>query len=45
MTYAYALQIAGISAGLAVIILGGLFVASRIYDRNTRRIEARGEGD
>lgn len=41
MTEAYALQIAGISLALSVLILGGLFVASRIFDRNTRRYEAR----
>lgn len=40
MTYAYALQIAGISAVLPVLGLGGLVITTRIYDRNTRRLEA-----
>ncbi|MDP4025356.1 hypothetical protein Q8W71_22245 [Methylobacterium sp. NEAU 140] len=40
MTDAYALQIAGISAVLSILGLGSLLVAARIYDRNTRRLEA-----
>jgi len=37
----YALQILMIAVAMSVLGLGGLFVAARIYDRNTRRLEAR----
>ncbi|MCJ2025343.1 hypothetical protein [Methylobacterium sp. J-067] len=35
----YALQITAIAFGLSVLGLGGAFIASRIYDRNTRRYD------
>jgi hypothetical protein len=36
---AYALQISAIAFGLSVLGLGAAFIASRIYDRNTRRFD------
>lgn len=35
----YALQIAAVAFGLSVLGLGGVFIASQIYDRNTRRYD------
>ena len=40
----YALQILAVAVAISALGLGGLFVAARIYDRNTRRLEAR-QGD
>jgi hypothetical protein len=36
---AYALQISAIAFGLSVLGLSAAFIASRIYDRNTRRFD------
>lgn len=35
----YVLEMAAVSLGLSVLGLGGAFIASRIYDRNTRRYD------
>lgn len=35
----YVLEISAIGLGLSVLGLGGAFIASRIYDRNTRRYD------
>lgn len=40
MGYEYTLQIAGIAAALSCLGLCGLFIASSLYDRNSRRDEA-----
>lgn len=45
MTQGYAYQILALAIAMSVLGLGGVFIASRIYDRNTRRLEARGEPD
>lgn len=45
MTQAYAYQILAVVIAMSVLALGGLSIASRIYDRNTRRLEARREPD
>ena len=39
MPLGYALQLATVSLGLTALGLGGVFIASRIYDRNTRRYD------
>ncbi len=41
MTQAYANQILVLALGMSVLGLGGLFIASRLYDRKTRQLEAR----
>ncbi|WP_279600581.1 hypothetical protein [Methylobacterium sp. J-077] len=41
MTQAYANQILALVLGMSAIGLGGLFIASRLYDRKTRQLEAR----
>ena len=45
MTQAYAYQILAFALVISILALGGLSIASRIYDRNTRRLEARREPD
>jgi hypothetical protein len=37
----YALQILAIAVAMSALGLGGLFVAARVNDRSTRRLEAR----
>lgn len=44
MPQTHALQILAVAAAMSALGLGGLFVAARIYDRNTRKLEAR-QGD
>ncbi|GJE50634.1 hypothetical protein GOFOIKOB_3684 [Methylobacterium tardum] len=44
MPQTYALQIPVVAVAVSAPGLGGLFVAARIYDRNTRKLEAR-QGD
>lgn len=41
MTYGYALQVAGIIAGMSVACLTALTIASTIFDRHTRADAAR----
>ncbi|MCJ2044938.1 hypothetical protein MKK58_10430 [Methylobacterium sp. J-078] len=41
MTYGYALQVAGIIAGMSVACLTALKIASTIFDRHTRADAAR----
>lgn len=44
MTYGYALQAAGIIAGMSVACLTALTIASTIFDRHTRADTARDGG-
>jgi uncharacterized protein YneF (UPF0154 family) len=44
MPQTHALQILVVAVAMSALGLGGLFVAARIYDRNTRKLEAR-QGD
>ncbi|WP_279604535.1 hypothetical protein [Methylobacterium sp. J-070] len=39
MTQAYANQILGIALALSAAIFVGVWIASRIYDRTTRRLD------
>ncbi|WP_273561024.1 hypothetical protein R1A27_16875 [Methylobacterium sp. NMS12] len=41
MTQAYADQIPALALAMSATILVGVRIASRIHDRNTRRLEAR----
>lgn len=41
MPQTYAFQILAVAVAMSVLGLGGLFVAAQIYDRNTRKLEAR----
>ncbi|MEL6062000.1 MULTISPECIES: hypothetical protein [unclassified Methylobacterium] len=41
MTQAYANQILALALGMSALGLGGVFIASRLYDRKTRQLEAR----
>lgn len=45
MTEAYALQIAGVAAAISIIALTSVWIAARIFDRNTREIERRRQAD
>lgn len=45
MTQSYAYQVLGLAVAMSAIAMVSVVVASRIYDRNTRRIEARGKTD
>ena len=44
MPQTHALQILAVAVAKSALGLGGLFVAARIHDRNTRKLEAR-QGD
>ncbi|WP_020091296.1 hypothetical protein [Methylobacterium sp. 285MFTsu5.1] len=41
MTQAYANQILALALAMSATIFVGVWIASRIYDRNTRRLKAR----
>lgn len=41
MTQAYANRILGIALAMAAVILAGVWIASRLYDRKTRQLKAR----
>ncbi|WP_457106625.1 hypothetical protein [Methylobacterium sp. P5_C11] len=41
MTQAYANQILGIALAMSAVTFAGVWIASRIYDHNTRKLEAR----
>ncbi|GJD95826.1 hypothetical protein [Methylobacterium iners] len=45
MTEAYALQIAGVAAVFSAVALTSVWIAARIFDRNTREIERRRQAD
>ncbi|WP_279594824.1 hypothetical protein [Methylobacterium sp. E-066] len=41
MTQAYANQILGIALGLSASMFVGAWIATRLYDRKTRRLDAQ----
>jgi uncharacterized protein YneF (UPF0154 family) len=41
MPQSYVLQILALAVAMSALGLGGLFIASRLYDRKTRQLEAR----